>query len=52
LYWRKYLVTVNSIDDASYLPFIHNENVPNVGQYYVIVNIISGNIILNAKGKL
>jgi len=48
-----------SIIDASFLidamtksVFINQVNVPNVGQYYIIVNIKSGNIILNSQGKL
>lgn len=47
-----------TVKDASYLVdamagsiFIHTNNVPKIGQYYVAVNISSGNIILNTKGN-
>jgi len=47
-----------SISNASYLvdamddsTFVHEDNVPEAGQYYVLVNINSGNIILNAQGN-
>jgi len=52
------LVTVNADNEASYFvdamsesTFIHKNNVPKAGQYYIAVNINSGNIILNAKGN-
>ena len=52
------LVTVNADDDASYFvndmiesTFIYKENVTMHSQYYVIVNIKSGNIIFNDKGN-
>ena len=52
------LVTVNADNEASYFvdamsesTFIHINNVPKAGQYYIAVNINSGNIILNAKGN-
>jgi len=32
--------------------FIHEENAPMSGQYYIIINIKYGNIILNTKDKL
>jgi len=52
------LVNVNADNEASYFidamvdsTFIHKNNIPRAGQYYVVVNIKSGNIILNAKGN-
>jgi len=52
------LVTVNADNEASYFvdamsesTFIHQNNVPKTGQYYIAVSINSGNIILNAKGN-
>jgi len=53
------LVTVNADNESRYFvdamsksTFIHEDNVPKDGHYYVIVNIKSGNVILNIKGKL
>jgi len=53
------LVTVNADNEVSYFvdamsesTFIHINNVPKAGQYYIAVNINYGNIILNAKGNI